>query len=100
MFLVLLRFSENKARAPELMAGHQSWIRQGFENGVFLLVGSLKLEGGGVILANGMSRSELEKRINEDPFVQEDVVRADIVEFLPNRADDRLKFVLAQEGAT
>ena len=46
MFVVLLKFAENKERAGEFMDGHKAWIARGFEDGVFLLVGSLKSSGG------------------------------------------------------
>jgi hypothetical protein len=42
MFIVLLRLSANKAQAGQFMDGHNEWIRRGFEQGVFLLVGSLQ----------------------------------------------------------
>ncbi|MFG2875691.1 hypothetical protein ACGFYU_11910 [Streptomyces sp. NPDC048337] len=52
MYAVLLRFSANKAQASEHMAGHQDWIRRGMEDGVFLLVGSIRPGQGGAILAD------------------------------------------------
>ena len=42
MFIVLLRFSQNKAQAAAFMDGHNEWLRQGFADGVFLLAGSLQ----------------------------------------------------------
>lgn len=95
MFVVLLRFSSNRGRAPGLMAGHQAWIQRGFEDGVFLVVGSLQPDPGGGIVAHGISREELERRVAEDPFVAEDVVRAEILEITPARSDERLAFLTA-----
>ncbi len=31
MFIVLLRFAENKSLAPEYMVRHNDWIKQGME---------------------------------------------------------------------
>lgn len=42
MFVVLLRFSHNKDQANAFMDGHNQWIRRGFEDKVFLMVGSLQ----------------------------------------------------------
>lgn len=42
MFIVLLKFSDNKSQASAFMEGHDQWVRRGFEEGVFLLVGSLQ----------------------------------------------------------
>ncbi len=94
MFVVALRFSANKSRAAALMPTHTDWIRRGFDDGVFLLTGSLKSGGGGMVLAHKLSREELDARLREDPFVAEDVVSADVLEIAAGRADDRLAFLL------
>ncbi|MFC6490482.1 YciI family protein [Nitratireductor sp. GCM10026969] len=93
MFVVLLRFSENKAQAPRFMEGHKAWIQRGVDDGIFLLVGSLRPDGGGAVLAHDTTRPEIEARVKEDPFVEEDVVRAEILEIEPNRTDERLSFL-------
>lgn len=94
MFVVLLRFSGNKAAAEQHMPGHKEWIDRGVADGVFLLVGSLQPGLGGAILAHATSREDLVDRVAADPFVQEDVVTAEILEISPWHADDRLKFLL------
>ncbi|WP_327434754.1 YciI family protein [Streptomyces sp. NBC_01236] len=94
MFVVLLRFSDNKAAASEYMAGHQEWIKSGLDDGVFLLVGSIQPGLGGAVLAHNTSREELQKRVDEDPFVAQDVVTAEVIEIAPGMADERLSFLL------
>jgi uncharacterized protein YciI len=76
------------------MEGHKEWIKRGFDDGVFLLVGSLEPDRGGGIVAHNTSLSELQNRVNSDPFVSEDIVSAEILEFSPWRTDDRLAFLL------
>ncbi len=80
MFIILLKFSANKAAAKDVMAGHNQWIAEGFADGVFQCVGSLTPEGGGAILAIGESREEIEKRVKADPFVINDVVTAEFID--------------------
>ena len=94
MFIVFLRFSANKSEAGQFMEGHKAWLERGFDEGVFLLAGSLEPRLGGGILAHNTSLPDLQKRVNEDPFVARDVVRAEIFELDPAKADDRLKFLL------
>ncbi|WP_327304038.1 hypothetical protein OG730_10730 [Streptomyces sp. NBC_01298] len=94
MFVVLLRFSDNKAAAGQHMAGHQEWIQRGLEDGVFLLVGGIQPGLGGAVLAHNTSPEELSKRVDEDPFVAQDVVTAEIIEIAPGMADERLSFLL------
>lgn len=97
MFIVQLRFSDNRAAAKTHMAEHNAWLDQGFAEGVFLLSGSLMPQAGGCILAHDISLEALTQRVNEDPFVAERVVSADIVELNPGRTDPRLAFLLAGE---
>lgn len=100
MFILLLKFSDNKDRAAEFMQAHKDWIKRGFDEGVFLLAGSLQPHAsqpaaGGGILAQGASRAELEARVQQDPFVAEKVVTAEIIEIAPAKADPRMAFLLA-----
>ncbi|WP_417825158.1 YciI family protein [Thalassospira lucentensis] len=94
MFTVFLRFAEHRARAPEFMDGHKAWIKQGFDDGVFLMVGSLQPNMGGAILAHAIARDALEARVKNDPFVVEGIVTAEILEITPVRADERLNFLM------
>ena len=75
MFVVLLRFSDNKGQASDFMEGHNEWIKRGFDDGVFLLVGGLQPSRGGGIVA-------------------QDVVSAEILEIKPAKADERLQFLV------
>ncbi|WP_425406930.1 YciI family protein [Hwanghaeella sp.] len=95
MFVILLKFGAGKARAGEFMDGHKAWIQKGFDDGVFLLVGSLTPNMGGGLLASGESRADIEARVGQDPFVAEGIVEAEILEIDPARTDDRLSFLNA-----
>jgi uncharacterized protein YciI len=95
MFIVILRFAPNKSNAGQFMSGHNEWIKRGLDDGVFLLVGSLRPpHGGGAIVARASSLSDLQTRVNADPFVIEKVVEAEILEIAPAKADERLRFLM------
>lgn len=94
MFVVLLKFAANKGQAGQFMQGHRDWIKRGFDDGVFLLVGNLQPQLGGGIVAHNTSLPALESRVNEDPFVAKNVVSAEIIEIAPSKADQRLAFLL------
>lgn len=95
MFIVLLRFSDDKAKAGQFMEGHKAWIERGFADGVFSLVGSLQPGLGGVVFAQNTSLSELRARVDADPFVIENVVSAEILEVAPARVEERLRSLVA-----
>ncbi len=58
------------------------------------MVGSLQPGIGGSVITHGESRQALEKRVNQHPFVTENIVRAEILEIEPKKADERLSFLL------
>ena len=93
MYMVLLRFSANRDKAGTFMDGHKDWIRRGFDDGVFLMAGSLDGGAGGAVLAHGVEEADLRARVDADPFVAEDVVDAEIIAVAPSRLDPRLEFL-------
>ena len=95
MFIVLLRLSSNRGQASQFMEGHKAWIKRGFEDGVFLLLGNLQPNLGGGIVAHNTSLPDLQSRVNDDPFVAANVATAEVLEIAPSRADQRLEFLLA-----
>ena len=85
MFVILLKFADQRARAPEYMAAHKDWLQRGFDDGVFLVSGNLD-SGGGGILAHNTSLDALRARVDEDPFVAHGVVSAQVIGIAPSRA--------------
>ncbi len=99
MFNIILRFSDNKLKAPHFMQAHKDWIAKGFDDGVFISVGSLLPANGGVIWAYRESFEEISKRVGEDPFVKENIVTAEIQEISPARLDPRIDFLRSSQSA-
>lgn len=94
MFVIFLKFSDNKGNAGQFMDDHNSWIKSGIEDDIFLVVGSLQPSLGGGIIAHNVTLEDLQNRVNEDPFVAENVVTAEIHEISPAMTVDRLSFLL------
>jgi len=94
MFIVLLKFSDNKDQAGQFMEGHNEWIKRGFDDDVFLLSASLQPKLGGGVVAHNTTLEELQSRVDGDPLVTENVVSTEILEFTPSKSDKRLQFLL------
>lgn len=93
MYIILLKFSDRKDQAANFMEGHKNWIAQGFSDNIFLLVGSIKPSQGGAIVAHNCTLTELTARVDQDPFVAENIVTAEVIEVDPARTDERLNFL-------
>ena len=94
MFVVIMEVTD-KARAAPYMDGHNAWIRSGFDEGVFVLIGSLQPGPGGVILVDDVSREAIDARVAEDPFVAQGIVDVRILDVSAWRTDARLDFLKA-----
>jgi uncharacterized protein YciI len=62
---------------------------------VFLVVGSIKPNMGGCIITHNTTLEELQQRVNEDPFVANNIVTAEILEISVNQADESINFSLS-----
>lgn len=84
LFIVFLRFGPNRADAGQWLAAHKVWIREGIDDGIFLMVGSLDDAQGGVVLAAGQDRAAIRSRMEQDPFVSHGVAVAEIHAVVPS----------------
>ena len=83
MFVITLSYLVDIDRIDEAMADHREWVDRQYEDGVFLASGPLVPRTGGMILAGGLSRSELEARLALDPYKTRGLAEHVIVEFAP-----------------
>ncbi len=97
MFIILLTYQRPVDEVDRHLETHRAWVRQGFDDGVFLVAGGQHPRVGGAILAHGIERAALEHRVSEDPFVAEGVASATIIEVVPSTVDPRLHFLKAGE---
>jgi uncharacterized protein YciI len=97
MHIILLKFAGDRQDAALHLPGHKAWLARGLEDGTFLLAGSLGSDLGGAILARRISPATIRDRVNEDPFVREGIVSAEVLEFSPSVASEGFQFLLGRE---
>ncbi|MDG6104353.1 hypothetical protein Daura_11070 [Dactylosporangium aurantiacum] len=83
MFVITLSYLVDVERIDEAMPAHREWLETQYADGVFLASGAQVPRKGGVILAAGVPRPELDARLSLDPFVQQHLAAYEIVEFVP-----------------
>ena len=96
MFVILLKFSTNKDKAGQFMERHNAWLRDGFEKGIFVLSGSIQPKAGGAVLARNATPEQIRAIVNADPFVEYDVVSAEIVEISASKSIPELEFLISR----
>lgn len=84
MFIVTLTYIRPLEELDELMPRHVAWLKKHYRSGLFVASGRQVPRQGGVILARSGDRTELEKLLQQDPFVKNGCARVDVLEFKPS----------------
>jgi uncharacterized protein YciI len=89
MFVVELIYKVGLPAIDARMRAHMVFLRKYYAAGNFLISGRKIPRDGGVILAVGDNRAQIEDIIRQDPFVADGLADFRIIEFrVSQRADD------------
>jgi uncharacterized protein YciI len=88
MFLIDLHYTAELAQIDAHMKAHVAFLNHHYAAGNFLVSGRKIPRDGGVILAVGESRAQIEAIAAADPFVARGLAEARVVEF---RASQKAK---------
>jgi uncharacterized protein YciI len=89
MFVIELIYKADLAKIDAHMAAHMVFLKKYYASGHFLVSGRKIPRDGGIILAVGASRQEIEAIVNEDPFVDRGLAEFRVIEFRASqKADD------------
>jgi uncharacterized protein YciI len=89
MFVIELTYKVSLAEIDASMTAHVIFLKKYYAAGNFLISGRKIPRDGGIIVAVGKSRQEIEVIIREDPFYKRGLADFRIIEFRASqRADD------------
>ena len=89
MFVIELSYKAHLAEIDAHMAAHVIFLKKYYASGNFLVSGRKIPRDGGIIVAVGRSRRQIETIVAEDPFVTHGLADFRIIEFRASqRADD------------
>jgi uncharacterized protein YciI len=81
VFVLLLTYVKPLPEVDALMSEHAAWLDEQYDAGRFLVSGRQIPRTGGVIVARGDDREEIEALAASDPFVTGGVATCDVIEF-------------------
>jgi len=81
VFVLLLTYVRPLAAVDALMREHVAWLDEHYAAGRFLVSGRRIPRTGGVILARGDDRAEIEALVASDPFVAAGVATCEVIRF-------------------
>ena len=89
MFVIELTYKVDLKQIDAHMKAHVTFLNKYYASGHFLVSGRKVPRDGGIILAVGESREEIEAIANEDPFCKHGLADIRIIQFRASqRADD------------
>ena len=96
MFVVELIYKADLAAIDARMASHVKFLKKYYASGHFLVSGRKIPRDGGIIVAVGESRDEIEAIVREDPFCKEGLADVRIIEFRASQKADDIDARLAR----
>lgn len=90
MFVIELLYKAPLATIDASMAAHVAFLNKYYAAGNFIVSGRKIPRDGGIIIAVGSTREEIEAIVREDPFVKRALADFRVIEF---RASQRAKDV-------
>ena len=89
MFVIELIYKADLVEIDATMAAHVAFLNKHYASGTFLISGRKIPREGGIILAAGKTRQQMQAIVEEDPFVARGLADFRIIEFRASqRAND------------
>jgi uncharacterized protein YciI len=81
VFVIELNYKADLAKIDAHMKAHVTFLKKYYDSGHFLVSGRKIPRDGGIILAVGDSRAEIEAIAIEDPFCKHGLAEVRVIEF-------------------
>jgi uncharacterized protein YciI len=81
MFIIELIYKAELSEIDASMADHMAYLNKHYAAGRFMMSGRKVPREGGIIVATGESRAEVEALVAEDPFVARGLAEFRVIEF-------------------
>jgi len=89
MFVIELLYTASLEQIDAHMTAHVKYLKKYYASGHFVISGRKIPRDGGIILATGTSRQDIEAVVREDPFCKNGLADFRIIEFRASqRAED------------
>jgi uncharacterized protein YciI len=94
MFIIELIYRAELSEIDAAMRPHMAYLKKNYAAGRFLVSGRKVPREGGIILAVGESRAQIEAIVKEDPFVARGLADFRIIEFRESQKADSIDALL------
>jgi uncharacterized protein YciI len=97
VFVVELIYKADLTLIDEQMRAHMAFLKKHYAAGTFVVSGRKIPREGGIIIAVGRSRAEIEAIMKQDPFCSRGLAEFRIIEFRASQRADDVDALIAKE---
>lgn len=94
MFVINLNYIVPLEQLDAHMGDHMKFLNKYYKENVFVASGRKVPRTGGIILAMGKSKEEIEEIIKEDPFYSHKLAEFTVTEFMTSQVHPKFKTLL------
>jgi len=98
MFIIELSYKAPLEQVDAQMKPHMAFLKKHYASGHFLVSGRKIPRDGGIILAVGKSREEIEAIAAQDPFCQKGLADFRVIEFRVSQRAEDVEKRIAEKG--
>lgn len=99
LYVVSLTYKKPLEEVEKYIDEHISFLDKYYSQNVFIFSGRKDPRNGGIILAYRVTRDQLEKLLEEDPFCVNEIASYDITTVLPTKyAKEFESFIIKQDN--
>jgi uncharacterized protein YciI len=98
MFVIELVYKADLAEIDAKMPAHVRFLKKYYASGNFLVSGRKIPRDGGIILAVGRDRQQIERIVEKDPFYEHGLADFRIIEFRASQRADDVQKRIAEYG--
>ena len=96
MFIVNLTYIKPLEIIDQIRPDHLEFLNEYYEKGIFLVSGAQNPRLGGIIIADKLSRKELESILKKDPLFIKKAAKFEVIEFRASKYNQCLKNFLQE----
>ena len=97
MFVIELSYKSDLSQIDAHMKAHVAFLKKHYAAGTFVASGRKVPRDGGIILALGQSRAQVEAIVKEDPFVALGLAEFRVIEFRISQRAQNLQELIDKE---
>ncbi len=94
MYIINISYKSPLTVVDQYIDEHIQYLNKQYKLGNFIASGRKVPRTGGIILSKIDTKEKLQAIIEEDPFKINDVADYELIEFIPSKTSDELKFLM------